>query len=310
MVKAPAGFGDFAGALLVGNFGDGTINAFDINTGRMLGTLSSSMGHPVVIEGLWGLAFGNGATAGDANALYYAAGPGDEAHGVFGRITANAAGTNPVTVKQTGDDLAITGSRDGDRVFVSLDRGGDKINVTAGGQRIGQFDAATVGTIHFSGFAGNDTFVVDPQVTAAVFADGGAGNDILYGGGGNNVLVGGSGDDLIVGGASRDILIGGDGMDHLFGVGGDDILVGGKTAHDADPAALAQILGVWTGTGSYATRVSAIRAGTGGVPKLDATTVTDDGVRDLIVGAGGLDWYLGVTPPDVFAGKSAAEQVN
>jgi hypothetical protein len=56
--------------------------------------------------------------------------------------------------------------------------------------------------------------------------------------------------------------------------------------------------------------VAAIRAGTGGVPKLDATTVTDDGARDLLVGGAGLDWFLGVTPPDVFAGKIAAEQAN
>jgi uncharacterized protein (TIGR03118 family) len=308
IVQAPAGFGDFANALLVGNFGDGRIHAFDPDTGRELGTLSSSPGHPVVIDGLWGLAFGNGRTAGDANALYFTAGPGDEAHGLFGKVTANAAGTNPVAAVLTGDDLAITGSRNNDRVFVLTDTTGTRINVIAGGQRIGQFDAASVGTIHFSGFAGDDVFVVDPNVTATVIADGGAGNDQIFGAGGNNVLTGGTGNDLLVGRAGRDILVGGDGLDRLFGAGNDDILVGGTTTHDS--AALLQVLGVWTGTGSYSTRVAAIRAGTNGVPRLDATTVTDDAVRDRLYGNGGLDWFFGSTPPDVFVGKNAAEQVN
>src|SRR5262249_44355548 len=75
MVLAPSTFGDFGGALLVGNFGDGRIHAFNPTTGKELGTLSEAPGRPLVIDGLWGLAFGNGKTAGDANTLYYAAGP-------------------------------------------------------------------------------------------------------------------------------------------------------------------------------------------------------------------------------------------
>src|SRR4029079_14429458 len=70
VVQAPASFGEFGGAILVGNFGDGRIHAFDPTTGRWLGALSESRGHPLVIDGLWGLAFGNGTTAGDANSLY------------------------------------------------------------------------------------------------------------------------------------------------------------------------------------------------------------------------------------------------
>jgi uncharacterized protein (TIGR03118 family) len=310
MVQAPAGFGDFSNDLLVGNFGDGLIHAYDPSTGQELGTLSESHGHPLVIDGLWGLAFGNGKTAGDATSLYFAAGPDDEAHGLFGKITANAAGTNPVTVTQTGDDLSITGSRDDDQVFVVMNHSGTKINVIAGGQQIGQFDPTTVGTIHFNGFAGNDLFFVDPQITATVIADGGAGNDILFGGGGNNILIGGTGNDQLIGGTGRDILIGGDGMDKLFGNGNDDILIGGSTAYDADSASLLQILGVWTGTGSYATRIAALKAGTGGVPALNTTTVTDDGVADLLVGGNGLDWFFGSTMTDFFVGKSSVEQVN
>ena len=82
-----------------------------------------------------------------------------------------------------------------------------------------------------------------------------------------------------------------------------------RLTYDADPGSLQQILGVWTGIGSYSTRVATIRSGTGGVPVLDATNVTDDGARDLLIGGQGLDWYFGVAP-DVFIGKSVAEQVN
>jgi Ca2+-binding RTX toxin-like protein len=310
MVQAPAGFGDFGGALLVGNFGDGTIHAFDPTTGRELGTLSESPGHPLHIDGLWGLAFGNGKTAGDANTLYYAAGPDHEAHGLFGKITANPAGTNPVSAKLTGGDLVITGSRDDDRVQVELTHGGQQVVVEAGGQRIGQFDTAAVGTIHFTGLAGDDVLVVDPRVTATVFADGGAGDDVLVGGGGNNVLVGGSGNDVLVGGAGRDVLIGGDGRDFLFGGGNDDILVGGRTAYDSDPAALARILTAWAApTTGYSDRVAELRAGTNGVPTLDATTVFDDGTRDDLAGGPGLDWYLGALP-DVLHGRKPNEQIN
>src|SRR4029079_9108505 len=107
----------------------------------------------------------------------------------FGKITANPAGTNPVTAKLSGGDLVITGSRDDDRVEVELARGG-KIVVEAGEQRIGEFDAAAVGTIHFNGLAGDDTFTVDPRVTAAVVADGGLGNDVIVLGDGPGVALG------------------------------------------------------------------------------------------------------------------------
>jgi uncharacterized protein (TIGR03118 family) len=86
MALAPAGFGAFGNALLVGNFGDGRINAFDPSSGTNLGTLSRSNGSAIEIEGLWGLAFGNGLNDQPTNTLFFSAGPGDEAHGVYGRI--------------------------------------------------------------------------------------------------------------------------------------------------------------------------------------------------------------------------------
>jgi uncharacterized protein (TIGR03118 family) len=98
MVIAPTGFGDFGGALLVGNFGDGTINAFDPVSGKLLGALQDGTGAAIHITGLWGITFGNGNRAtpgaapsgGDANSLYFAAGIAGpdtvESHGLLGSI--------------------------------------------------------------------------------------------------------------------------------------------------------------------------------------------------------------------------------
>ncbi len=86
---APATFGKYANTLLVGNFGDGKINAFDPKTGAFLGALTDGTGAPVVIPGLWSLLFGNGGSGGDKDTLYFTAGPGGQKHGILGSISAN-----------------------------------------------------------------------------------------------------------------------------------------------------------------------------------------------------------------------------
>ena len=83
---APARFGEASGALLVANFGDGTITAFDPASKKTTGMLKDSKGETVKIDKAWGLIFGNGASLGDTDSLYYAAGPEDEKDGVFGKI--------------------------------------------------------------------------------------------------------------------------------------------------------------------------------------------------------------------------------
>ena len=90
LALAPASFGSFAGDLLVGNFGNGRISAYTQQNGKWVykGQLRKGDGTIVVIPGLWAIAFGNGAAAGPATSLYYAAGPNDEANGEFGVITA------------------------------------------------------------------------------------------------------------------------------------------------------------------------------------------------------------------------------
>ena len=290
MAVAPANFGDFSNDLLVGNFGDGRINAFNPSTGAFLGTLSSSKGHPLVTEGLWGLAFGNGTTAGDTNTLFFTAGPGDESHGLLGKITANAPGTSPVSATLHDGVLTVLGSRGDDNISVFPQH--NKINVVAGLQQIGSFDANSINTIEIFAVGGNDSISVSPGIHVNTLLDGGAGNDLVFGGSGANILLGGPGNDMLISGLGRNILIGGTGHDTLVGGASDDILIGGSTAHDADPAALLQILGEWNSTDSFSTRVSKLQNGIGSLPILNDSTVTDDNVRDLLFGGPGHDWLF------------------
>ena len=91
LAKAPANFGRFGGDLLVGNFGDGQINAYEelANGGwAHRGELRTADGKSLSIDGLWALEFGHGApNNGPANTLFFTAGPNDEANGLFGSIT-------------------------------------------------------------------------------------------------------------------------------------------------------------------------------------------------------------------------------
>ena len=86
LTYAPKNFGALSGKLLVGNFGSGSIAAFDPETRRYVDDVRDAQGNPVKIEKLWGLLFGNGESLGDADALYFAAGPEDETDGVFGSL--------------------------------------------------------------------------------------------------------------------------------------------------------------------------------------------------------------------------------
>jgi uncharacterized protein (TIGR03118 family) len=106
---APADFGIYGGDLLVGNFGDGTIVAFDPATHRAIDYLRDAQGHVISIDGLWGLQFGNGASLGKSNALYFAAGPHEETKGLFGSLVA-APIPEPQTCAMFAAGLLILGS--------------------------------------------------------------------------------------------------------------------------------------------------------------------------------------------------------
>ena len=98
LALAPSDFGEFSGDLLVGNFGDGLINALDPVTGQLLGQVADGLNNPIAIDGLWGIGFGNDGNAGRHNVLFFAAGIERETHGLFGSIAA----TTPSAVPEPG----------------------------------------------------------------------------------------------------------------------------------------------------------------------------------------------------------------
>ncbi len=87
LAVAPSTWGRVAGDLLVGNFGDGAINVFDLASGDWRGGLKADTGGPLQIDGLWGLRVGNGGNGGDPNKVFFTAGPDGESHGLFGSLT-------------------------------------------------------------------------------------------------------------------------------------------------------------------------------------------------------------------------------
>ncbi len=97
IAEAPSDFGVFSHRLLIGNFGDGTINAFNPISGEFEGKLLDSTGAPVWIDGLWALSFGGNGASGSAIELYFTAGPNGENDGLFGKLV-------PVIAEQRGNN--------------------------------------------------------------------------------------------------------------------------------------------------------------------------------------------------------------
>jgi uncharacterized protein (TIGR03118 family) len=121
---APASFGIFGGALLIGNFGEGnpSIHAFNPTTGAFLGVVQNEAGDGIEIDELWALQFGNGGNGGDPGTLYFTAGIGEEEHGLFGSL-------KPTTVSATSliqfaTDEFIIGEGTG-HIDISVIRAGD-----------------------------------------------------------------------------------------------------------------------------------------------------------------------------------------
>src|SRR5256884_3266422 len=123
-VIAPASFGIFGGALLVGNFGEGnpSIHAFNSITGAFLGTLQNEAGEGIEIDELWSLVFGNGGAGGDPNTLYFSAGPAEEEHGLFGKLNPTTA-TATSLIQFSTDTYAI--SEGSGHIDVTVIRAGD-----------------------------------------------------------------------------------------------------------------------------------------------------------------------------------------
>ena len=110
VVQASSGFGTFSNDMLIGNFGDGTVNAFD-SKGNYLGQLEDQTGAVISNGALWGMVFGAGGT-GDPNTLYFTAGFADGGHGLFGTLAATTEATAnfSVAASPTSGTIAAGGS--------------------------------------------------------------------------------------------------------------------------------------------------------------------------------------------------------
>jgi uncharacterized delta-60 repeat protein len=190
-----------------------------------------------------------------------------------------------------GTALFLGGTADGDAIAVA----GNGSGVTAVvGPYTGTFQPTT--RIVVDAGAGNDIVVVVSSLAAWI--DGGAGDDLILGGSGHDIILGGAGDDLLVGAGGRDLLIGGLGADRIVGSSNDDLLISGRTNHDQNIAALLAITAEWTSSRSYQERIENLTDGTGtairanGSTFLSESTVHDDGVRDVLTGSSGFDWFF------------------
>jgi uncharacterized protein (TIGR03118 family) len=86
---APTTFGPLAGALLIGNFGNGHINAYNLSTGEFIDKVRDAHGQAIVIDGLWSLSVGNNGSGGKSDTVYFSAGPNGESDGLFGSLSPN-----------------------------------------------------------------------------------------------------------------------------------------------------------------------------------------------------------------------------
>jgi hypothetical protein len=233
-------------------------------------------------------------------------------------ITATMLEADPSDGTKTA--LVIGGTSGNDIITISpADASGAIVTVTINGvvQRGGPF--APTGHLLVYGQGGNDTIqevtkvfgttTATVAVPAVLFA--GTGNTTLSAAGSsaNNVLVGGGGKDSLTGGRGRDILIGGAGASTLRAGGGGDILIAGRTAYDADLAALLAVLAEWGRPDrSYAARVSNLfnggSDGLNGTARLAPPTVTVAAGVDQLFGGAGSDWFW------IAARPSATDQVN
>jgi Ca2+-binding RTX toxin-like protein len=169
-----------------------------------------------------------------------------------------------------------------------------------------------VNSIKVYALAGNDFVHLAGSIKTSATVLGDAGDDRIKGGKGADMLVGGEGNDWLNGHQGRDVLIGGNGVDRLLGGPGDDILIGGATSYDADEAALASLLAIWSGSGGYSQRVATLADAAAAVHLTSGTggTVLDDGVADRLTGGAGKDWFLATVGSDAVTGRHSFEFLN
>ncbi len=216
-------------------------------------------------------------------------------------------------IELVNGDLFIGGTSGKDTIQVRMSKDGAFIQVVCNKAGIGSTLASTVtGRIVIHGWGGADRIVVSPSVWKPVALYGDDGNDTLTGGQGNDLLVGGDGNDKLSDVDGTNVLLGGAGADRLAGGKGDDLLIAGPTDFDNDLLALNDIVAEWTSGSPYEDRIAHLTGtagGNNGTTFLSNATVHDDGVKDVLIGAKGRD-YFAVSALDVFDLKSDEQKLQ
>ncbi|AFY92654.1 TIGR03118 family protein [Chamaesiphon minutus] len=253
---APDNFGGLSDTLLVSSFADGTTTAFDPITKKAIDYLRDEEGKPLIVDGIWGTLFGNGASLGDTDSFYFAAGPDAAKDGVFGRLRwdgspllpddAQVADFTQLADKLLAQDPSILGG-DGNDVLHGT-QGSDffqagKGNNTMFGHKGDNVFAAAEGNDIAHGGNGADLFYLGDGNNTMHGKNGigifmaGEGNDIAHGGkdrdlfilgNGNNTVHTGNGMNIVMTGNGKDIIYGGNDRDYIYTGAGDDIIHGGK----------------------------------------------------------------------------------
>ena len=205
------------------------------------------------------------------------------------------------TFKFAGGSVSGTVSGNGvDVLDYSTSTVGVSVDLTTG---VATSAGNVIGILNVKGGSGDDTLI------------GNGGNNSLAGGSGNDVILGAGGNDILDGGAGLDILLGGTGADTLVGGGGEDLLMGGTLVYfdegtgSLDPAAILGVRTEWTRPDAvYSERIAHLISGGGlnGDYVINASTVGNDSVGDIVAGSAGLDWFV-VSPSDVMTDKVGTE---
>ncbi len=226
---APDNFGGLSNTLLVSSFADGTTTAFDPNTKKAIDYLRDDTGQPLIVDGIWGTLFGNGASLGDTDSLYFAAGPKNATDGVFGRLRWDNSPLLPEDAKIA--DFTTVANR-----LLAKDPsifGGDGNDVLRGTKKSDFFQAGKGNNTMF-GDEGDNVFVA---AEGNDIAHGGNGADLFYLGDGNNTMFGkngigifmaGDGNNTAHGGKDRDLFLFGDGNNTVHTGNGMNIVMTGK----------------------------------------------------------------------------------
>jgi uncharacterized protein (TIGR03118 family) len=167
---APSNFGPLSGALLVANFGDGSIAAYNAQSGAFIDYLRDAQGEVLIVDGIWGILFGNGVALGDSNALYYAAGPNFEWDGTFGSVrwtpdTCPQIRTGPTSarVREGGEATFVLDAPAPTRVTITWE-------LQVGDAWVTLTDGPRAGLGEISGSASRELRVVGVQGPAALRA--------------------------------------------------------------------------------------------------------------------------------------------